>query len=835
MNKRTTGSHLLPFLWMRGEDEATLREYVGVIQEANCGAFCVESRPHPDFCGDRWWHDMDIILEEAQKREMQVWILDDSHFPTGYANGALREGRTELCRQSLFCRTLTFNGGERMVRLPLQKLKNSPKYPQKLIWRLAQMQLGQQRAFDDDRIISVTAFSRDGKVQAIHGDTWQKPKGNWTVAVCGLSRNLGPHRNYINMMDAESCCLLLREVYEPHWQHYSSLFGKTIAGFFSDEPELGNSVLYAKHNVLGSNQDMPWSRPLEKELKKLWGADYPNKLPLLWLDGQEPEETARIRVQYMDAVTRLVQKNFSFQVGDWCRSHGVRYIGHVIEDNNTHTCTGASLGHYFRGLSGQDMAGIDNIGGQVLPQGEDLSSGNSPVSADRDGTFYHYMLAKLASSAAQLEPLKQGNAMCEIFGNYGWGLSGREMKYMADHFLVRGINHFVPHAFSMAPYPDPDCPPHFYAHGHNPLYRHTGALFGYMERVASMVSGGEIITKAAILYNAEAEWADAKNSMLPQEIARRLYDRQIGYTIFPIDYLSQADRFQIVLVPACKFLPDVVKGLKNAVYIDRLPNGFEGTVVKLDGLIPYLQNMGLPETVLEPASDRVRLLHYRSEQDSFLLVNEGMSVYQGSIRLPVSGPFKLLDLWEEREYAVQQKGDRVSLRLEPGKSLILAQGEAAVAETLPISGGEAAVLEGWRRSCCESIAYPQFGAPEAVTLPDDVSRRKPDFSGFIRYDTEFTAKATDDLLLEISEAWDSMEAFLNGESLGIQLIPPFRYDLGGKLREGRNTLAVEVATTAARDVNKRVKNPILKKVFPVVLHPCGILGTVKLYKRGNVE
>lgn len=32
---------------------------------------------------------MDIILAEAEKRGMRVWILDDKHFPTGYANGIL--------------------------------------------------------------------------------------------------------------------------------------------------------------------------------------------------------------------------------------------------------------------------------------------------------------------------------------------------------------------------------------------------------------------------------------------------------------------------------------------------------------------------------------------------------------------------------------------------------------------------------------------------------------------------------------------------------------------------------------------------------------------------
>ena len=156
----------------------------------------------------------------------------------------------------------------------------------------------------------------------------------------------------------------------------------------------------------------------------------------------------------MDAVTRLVQKNFSEQIGTWCRAHGVQYIGHLIEDNNQHTRTGSSLGHYFRGLSGQDMAGIDDIGGQVLPGGE--HNGLCGLMGDsRNGRFYHYVLGRLGASLASIDPTKHGDCLCEFFGNYGWEEGVRLEKYLADHFLVRGVNHFVPHAFSMKEYPDP--------------------------------------------------------------------------------------------------------------------------------------------------------------------------------------------------------------------------------------------------------------------------------------------------------------------------------------------------------------------------------------------
>ena len=47
-------NHIFPFFWQHGETEEKLREYMGVIQDCNVGAVCVESRGHKDFCGPGW-------------------------------------------------------------------------------------------------------------------------------------------------------------------------------------------------------------------------------------------------------------------------------------------------------------------------------------------------------------------------------------------------------------------------------------------------------------------------------------------------------------------------------------------------------------------------------------------------------------------------------------------------------------------------------------------------------------------------------------------------------------------------------------------------------------
>ncbi|MBO7659907.1 MAG: hypothetical protein J6T65_11460, partial [Clostridia bacterium] len=65
-------TYLLPFYWLHGDHHDTIPEEEERIYRSGCRAFCVESRTHRDFCGEGWWSDMDLILEEAEKRGMKV-------------------------------------------------------------------------------------------------------------------------------------------------------------------------------------------------------------------------------------------------------------------------------------------------------------------------------------------------------------------------------------------------------------------------------------------------------------------------------------------------------------------------------------------------------------------------------------------------------------------------------------------------------------------------------------------------------------------------------------------------------------------------------------------
>ena len=841
--------HIMPFLWVHGEDEATYRKMVGVIYDADLRAFCVEARPHEGFVQDAWWHDMDILLDEAEKRGMKVWILDDKHFPTGFAAGEALKARLELRRQNLLHKVFPVRGGR--IKLDLKKKAHPPVSTDMMYYvnDIIHKNRTAENKFSDDAWYSVAAVRTDAAAEPIDlgpyvkGDVlqWDAPAGQWQVHLCYLSRNCGTHRSYINMMDAESCRIQIDAVYEPHYAHYKDKFGTVIAGFFSDEPELGNNRMYRMENVLGTEQELPWSRELDAALRERLGGELPRLLPLLWCDGGNTKTAAKMRYAFMDCVSRLVERDFSRQIGEWCRERGVEYIGHVVEDNNQHARTGTSLGHYFRGLKWQTMAGIDDIGGQVEPGCEDRRKKNV-FGYEDDGEFYHYALGKLGSSLASVNPRMQGCAMCEIFGNYGWKEGVRLEKYLLDHFMVRGINYFVPHAFTCSAYPEKDCPPHFYAQGNNPQYRHFGALMAYANRVTGLLSHAQAAAPVAVLYHGEAEWCG--KAMLSQKPARVLTDHQIDFNFIPADVFSEPDfyctglgskltvnghTYTALVIPYAQFITretaDAIETLAangcKVLFLDALPDGLctgedlpavlhRCTVTTLDDLAPQFERtLGI-----HPSNDRLRVTHFvgqtAGQQDFYYLFNEGDKAWTGDIALLGESPYHLYDAWHDRHMAWNGP-----LTLAPAQSIFLMAGPAPEDAWQPAPRGEKLLLTKCRQSTCRAVDYPQFGSPRMIAKLENYALTDKKFSGYIRYEATFKHPAQ---TLEITDAYEGVEVFLNGESLGIQVVPPFTYDLRGKVRDGENKLAVEVATTLERENNKG-KNGA----------PTGITGEIALY------
>ncbi len=794
-------NYVLPFLWLHGEDEALLRESIAKIQEAGIHAVCVESRPHPDFVGPLWWRDLDIIMDEARSRGMKVWVLDDSHFPTGYANGKVEAEHPELVKKYLKIHQLDFVG-------PMQDASFLVK------WGSPgnRMSLTERPEPVADRILSIIAAKRTGD-QEIDPTTltdvthlerggvlyWDLPEGDWRIFVLLQSIHGGePHTaGYLNPLDPAAVQVLIDEVYESHYARYQDDFGATFAGFFSDEPRFGNAH-GAFHSIGRSEMVLPWKEGLEHEFTE----EERLRLPLLSTVSGDGEEHG-IRYRYMDMVSRMYGEAFTGTLGAWCREHGVEYIGHLIEDNNAHARLGYGAGHFYRALWEQDMSGIDVVLNQIMP-GMDKGPFKSMTGAGWDGEFFHYGLAKLGTSLGHLDPKKQNRTMCEVYGAYGWSEGIKLMKWITDHMLVRGVTHFVPHAFSPKSFPDPDCPPHLDARGHNPQYRVMSVLFDYLNRTSHLLNGGVHIADIGLLYHAEAEWLG--DYMLFQKPARELTQHQLDFDVVPGDlvidsvltsdahgravYTVNGKPFGVLVIPYAEALPkrlmEKVRKLAEAgvavLFVDGLPvrdeQGRDATeilgaanlnataesnvqsagansnlsIVALDELASALRSSSQASPGIDVTASEFQpyLRAYRYSQpdgEVYMFFNEDpYRTIETEVTLGIDVTVAEYDAFanELRGIAQRSKNGKtaVTLKLAPYQSAVLVQTQAgqefqAAAEPTQVLAGVSAT---WELSFATSVQYPIFGGELKLEKLTDLSRIQgyERFSGTVRYKVVFT-------------------------------------------------------------------------------------------------
>ncbi|MBR6766348.1 MAG: hypothetical protein IKM02_00185 [Clostridia bacterium] len=812
------GNHLLPFLWMHDGHHDELPKFVQEVYDSGARALCVESRPHKKFCEEEWWADMDVVIEEARKRDMKVWILDDQHFPTGYANGIIPRKYPHLRKWQLIEEHMDVIGPLPEAGILLNHLEN-----------------------EENELIGIYAYRREQKEEVLTSEVidltdklvgrqvfWDVPKGIYRVFAFYKSRLGTRQTDYIHLIDPESVHALIEEVYESHYAHYGQYFGNTIAGFFSDEPSFGNCE-FNGHAVMPCGYErtlgipglaLPWTDELWTLLNERYGGEAGKYLAGLWyeMEGACPE----IRVDYMDIVTRLWQKHFSFQIGDWCRAHNVEYIGHVIEDQNAHARLGCSGGHYFRSLDGQDMAGIDVVLHQIIPGMAHFTHAAWLSGMVAESEFFDYVLARLAASHSHIQPNMKNRAMCEIFGAYGWAEDLPMMKHLMDHMLVRGINHFVPHAFSPK-YPDPDCPPHFNAGGSNPQFGPFAELMRYTNRTCHLFEGGREIVSAAILYHAEAEWS-GRDCMLVQKPARHLMDAQLNYDIVPIDAIMERGSgegeglrigdmvYPVLIVPYAACLPEyfleklgkmIDNGLKCA-FIDGRPDGFDkGEVITLSGTADYVRALGGDVTV-SAEFDLLRFRHVvRDGNHVFMFVNESqMDSFEGDIILPVSGNGIRADLQMEKYSSLCIEEGRVHLELERGQSVFIIAGDDAACDFEPHAQivRKTPFEPEWMLSK-RRFDEKEYSEPAACPVLRSVTgiHGDPRFSGTMKYEARFTLETVPDTL-DLGFVGQTARLYVNGEDLGYRYCLPYIYDVAKKLHVGENHIVVEIANTLANEV-----------------------------------
>ncbi len=822
-----------PFLWLHNEDDALILRELERIYESNIRSVCIESRVHPEFCKEDWWQDMRLIMEFCRAHGMTVWILDDKHCPSGFGNGYFAT-HPELCHCEITERHVDVPGPVKEGALYSDVLV---KPEEELLAVYACKHIPHSDLLSCE-IYDLTEGIRDGYVY------FDLPEGQWCVVYLIKTRDgiANVWSRYCDKLNPEATRAYINEVHQKHYDELSEYFGNTFRGFFSDESFFGNNSKNQGYLPTTAKKFMhyPWRETVREHFQSVYGKDGFRNILSLWFDFEGLPYKDH-RVEYMNFITDEYERNYSGLIAEWCHAHGVEYIGHIVEDNNICYDTVMGAGHYFKALRPQDMAGVDVVLNQIVPGlcGCDHSANGKTYSSD----FYNYILAKLGSSLAHITPHMQGRAMCELFGAYGWLEGTSVMKYLADHMLVRGINYFVPHAFSPKPN-DTDCPPNFYASGTNPQFKYFKHIIDHMDRTCRVLEGVTHINSCALLFDAESFWSRSSFTKI-EDIARVLYDGQIDYDILPPDALSQMDgegringeQYPLILVGETEYLrKEVREALRDCparvvLVSDAADSDFEN--VPLDKLCRYIGEAGYRDISCDTECRCLRFFHgVREGTHVMMFFNEDIEhrvdtvVRVGAF---TGGEYVIYDAFENR--AVYDEGEGLQISLEPYQSCIVLFGELDCtglpkrAETVIHTREEVKPLF--------EISLDELNSGELVFYKETDhlinitgGGERPHFSGNMRYRTSLALQAVEEhegILLDLGEVGETAEVYVNGKHAGTRLFKPYRFDITTLVRDGENELEILIANT----LGTHIHDPFSARTL---IRPSGLLGPVALEK-----
>ncbi len=842
-----------PFLWLYGGE--TVESVVNAVERAKINGvdgITVEPRDYKGFdspnCTE-WYTLLDAILKRAKELDLKVIIVDeDCKCPTGHAFGLVKKPEYEHLKRKSVSEAHVDVIGPCEINLVVGKPRVYEGEPwerepvkDKVIGCYAYPRVDKDNGVDILNGIDLTENIQDGILSC------SIPEGNYRIMYfyAGARFSTMFKDDFIDVLDCESVDLLIHNVYETYEEKYKEYFGNTIIGFFSDEPFLGNGYAFGRVG-LGRNQDtkigrkgitFPYNKNVKERLDKIYNEDTTKYFPSFWF--WDEKVSPEFRKNYMNVISTLYSECFSQRVGKWCNERGLIYIGHVLEDNNLHSRIGNGPGHYFRSQQGQNCAGMDIVTHQIMPGFSEYNLGG--YGGDLYNTeFYHYILAKLHSSAIHTYKELDNRAMCELTIGYGWAEGTQLVKWLFDFLLVRGTNFFVP-GCSVATFPDNIHAPHFGAeNGTEPQQQGYAKLLDYSRKIATAFDSTKHICNALILYHAQAEWMSENDYMFMERPAKELYDSHIDFDILSDDLLDRInvenknlkleEEYNCLVVPYAKYLPveiiDKLYCLKqngaDVVFIDGIPCNckYKFKVVKINDIAKYFVKNKYIDVKIE---NHKQIRHYHAQKDGndiYMFFNESVTdTFDGEIYTGKNGNYNVFDFAKDNYYS--GAGDKIKVRLEPYESCVVVyEKNKRFAEYVEYNSlKEEEIKSTYNIKLYDFKDMSKVVKEFTVNELNAISKTDRTFSGKIEYEFECELKKYEKSYVKFEDCGENAKLYVNGTLCGFAINSPFIFDVTDAVKDGQNKIKVEVYTTLANSIRDHVS------MF-VPMKPTGIYGKI---------
>ena len=514
------------WFWNGDLEPQELLRQMALMHQQGVLAFVIHARRglEVEYLSETWFARCGLVIEEAARLGMKLWIYDEDNWPSGYAGGRVLERNPDNIGQNLglerhylegpsnFDLTLERPSEVRFV-LVAQILEVVPIPPDPLTFHGGTPVANAWS--DTTRHRHVYGHEAARTLEPDVGRLcWQVPAGRWCLMVARQRPTdwIAAYSNhhYADLMNDAATSAFLEETHEQYFKRFGSYFGSTVLGFFVDEPGLYNNFWDRNLGTLS------WTHDFAVQFEARRGYAITPWLHALWeglgTQGQQ------VRADYWQTVAELLDQRFFAKLANWCAAHGVQLTGHLEWEEWLFTMTRHSA-NPFTALRPFHVPGLDRI-----------------------DEVYEKLAEKLVASVAHANG--RSRVLSETFAITGWKLAPPYMKQIIDYQYVRGVNWLVPHGFfySTDDFRKRECPPSEFFQ--NPWWDHSRPLWRYVSRLSSLLSTGDHVASVLLYYPIEHAWAtmtpDAPSASPPAGIweAWQLPNREHPTTVTDLALLE---------------------------------------------------------------------------------------------------------------------------------------------------------------------------------------------------------------------------------------------------------------------------------------------------------
>ena len=325
---------------------------------------------------------------------------------------------------------------------------------------------------------------------------WSASNGDWcVVAVYGTQKGFNP-------LHPQSGARAIERLYAPFEARCADEIGRTLAVFFQDELDFGNST-------------PRWSAEVSSEFKGRKGYDLEPELAALWFDLGP--RTEKLRIDYADVVTQLSEDHYFKPVFEWHQRHGTLF-GHDNLGRGDIREGHRAYGDHFRTMRWFSAPGCDD----PHLQGPRRFAG-----------------FKVNSLIAHL--YGRPRVWNEGFYGSGWGVTPEQLLAALNEDFVYGATLFNPHALYYTTFGGwwEWAAPDF--HFRQPYWPLTGPLWQYVTRLSFLLSSGHHQCDVAVLYpitDLEAGFSGAEETAAG--FGRRVMDDGLDFDFIDFESLERA-------------------------------------------------------------------------------------------------------------------------------------------------------------------------------------------------------------------------------------------------------------------------------------------------------